>query len=544
MQKKAFSLLAFSAIAIGAGVGLSSCGAPSTGADYLPDMGVDTRGVEITFWTGFGDTVSGQLNQVIEDFEEATGIVVNHESIQGGYDGLAKQINLSASSDTYPNVAVGYPDHMASYRDSDIIMRLDQFIEHDGDIPATREGTATDPNGEGTFEELPAFDYDDFFSDYKTENETLEYKEDGTGYVLGVPFNKSTEVMVYNATFFENPLIIEAGIKLPETWDEVLTEGKEIISWIKGKDGFGKIIMEDGTVYEDMKDVPTHEDPTHPGTMLTDPILLNLDNVAEDSFYPLSYDSQANFFITAVRQWGGAYTEVDPVTLEGKIVFDNDGAKAALTKLNELYEAHVLGIPASFGESSYCSAHYKVNESLMNVGSSAGVNNCAAAPAFDSKIAPVPYNSADSKFVISQGTNLILFKAHSGDEELNDKQLVASWKLLKYLSQVGNGKFAMLSGYFPTCEMAQQDEGYQEFMNAEPGRGETEAYTLQRYAAQVNNNVYMDEEEAWTKFVDPGFSGSSFIRQRVDTITGQVFIDGKSPEEVIRTIYNDLRDYQ
>ncbi len=536
MKKSVISLLAMGVFTLTAGATLASCGTVGgSGPDYLPDMSLDTRGVTIEFWTGFGQTVTGQMEQVIEDFEELTGITVNHTS-QSGYDNLAKNINLSASTSTYPNVAVGYPDHMASYRDSDIIMRLDQFIEHDKDIPATRSGTVTDPLGEGTFNELPSFDYDDFYSDYVVENESLEYRDDGTPYILGIPFNKSTEVMVYNATFFENPLIVEAGIKVPTTWDEVLTEGTKIINWIKNRDGFGKVITVDGTIYDAVTDLPVDEEGKTPD------ILLNLDAVTEEAFRPLSYDSQANFFITAVRQWGGEYTEVDPTTMEGKIVFNNDGTKAALTRLKELYDAHVIGIPADFGETSYCSAHYKVNESLMNIGSSAGVSNCATS-AFTSKIAPIPYQDADNKYVISQGTNMIMLEAHGATQEEADKKFVASWKFIKYMTQQGNGKFAMLTGYFPTCETSQNDEDYQDFLNAS-GVGESEAYHLQRYAAQLNNNVYMDEDASWHKFVDPGFSGSSSVRLRVDTITNQVFIDNLTAQQAIDSAYADLRDYQ
>ena len=532
MKKSAFSLLAFGAVALASASGLASCGRgySGSGPDYLPDMSIDTRGTTIEFWAGFGQTVSGFLEQVIEDFEEATGITVNYTP-QSGYDNLATQINLSASSKTYPNVAVGYPDHMASYRDSDIIMRLDQFIEHDTDIPDTREGTATDPNAEGeTFHELADFDYSDFYSDYTLENESLEYREDGTGYILGIPFNKSTEVMVYNATFFENPLIVEAGIHIPTTWDEVLEQGTAIINWIKNRNGFGKVITNLGNTYNSVTAVPA-----------TEKILLNLVSVTEDDFYPLSYDSQANFFITAVRQWGGEYTEVDPATMEGSVVFDNDATRSALTRLNELYEAHVLGIPASFEESSYCSAHYRVNESLMNVGSSAGVSNCATGQ-FTSKVAPIPFQDADNKYVISQGTNMIMLQANAATEEEVDKEFVASWKFIKYMTQIGNGKFAMLTGYFPTCGTSQNDEQYQEFLNND-GTGDTEAYRLQRYAAQVNNNTYMNDAENWKKFVDPGFSGSSVIRTRVDSITAEVFIGGSTAQEAIDSAYADLRDY-
>jgi multiple sugar transport system substrate-binding protein len=524
-KRKMLTLVASGAIALSLAGALGSC---SSGVTYFDgDITEDTRGVSIDFWTGFGSSVQTALTEVLEDFTKATGINVTHTS-KGGYEALQTAINLSASTGTYPNVAVGYPDHFAGYIDSDIQLSLDGFIGSDSQIPSERNGTATDPAAEGTFQELPKFDYGDFYSAYKTENESLKFKGDGSGYVMGIPFNKSTEVMCYNKTFFDNAVVQAAGISLPVTWSDVKTQGDAILKFVKDKGVYGHVLGKNGTIYATADEVPDGVG-----------ILLDFTSIVEGQFFPLSYDSQNNWFITGVRQWGGTYTSIDKETGKGYVHFyDEDSkpkTKAFLEEMNAAYQAGDLAIPATFGEASYCSSHFKIYQSLMNIGSSAGVSNCVpAANAFECACAPIPYHEADKKYVISQGTNLAIFDKGTNAER------VAAWKLVKYLSQVDNGKFAALTGYFPACKSALAGDDYQNFMNSTKGSA-TDA--VNRSAAVVNASTYTEEANKWLKFVDPGFTGSSSIRTSVNTVTAQIFIDKKDVDTVMADQYAALTDY-
>lgn len=527
MKKNKALALAIAALAAVSITSLSSCGGGG-GADrtFNVDMTVDTRGVSIDFWTGFGVSITETLTGLLDDFEELTGIHVTHTA-QGGYDGLQEKINLSAGTTSYPNVALGYPDHFAGYVRSDIILRLDGYIENDGKIPETREpidvGGVTIEDEDGLFHELPAFDYDDFFSDYTRENETIEYNRDtGEGYTLGIPFNKSTEVMVYNKTFFDNENIKELGITVPTTWEEVKTVGEKILNLLDQKNAFTHILGADLNVYDGLTEV------TEAGTS----VLLDLSLVNKDSFRVLSYDSQANFFITAVRQWGGTYTEYDKDTGNGYIAFNTPETVEALTYLKGLYQDNILGIPQSFGQTDYCSDPFKNYLSLLNVGSSAGVTN--AVGTFQIGAAPIPYHDENLKYVISQGTNLCLLDKGS------DAEKVAGWKLIKFLSQYANDDFAIATGYFPTCNSALNSEDYQSYITATTG---TANDMIKRDASVVNSSVYMDTTQNWNKFVDAGFVGSSTIRTTVNSVTAQVFIDNADPATVLNTIQSQLSDY-
>ena len=121
MKRSFLTVAPLAAMALLAGTGLASC---HQKVSNPIDLTVDTRGVTINFWTSFGATITAKLEAMLETFHNETGINVVHEG-KGGYDNLQKAINGSASSQTYPHVAIGYPDHFAGYVDSDILHRLD-----------------------------------------------------------------------------------------------------------------------------------------------------------------------------------------------------------------------------------------------------------------------------------------------------------------------------------------------------------------------------------------------------------------------------------
>lgn len=509
-----------------ASTALASCGGANKGYQGDVDLSVDTRGVSINFWSGFGSSISDHLDgTVLKKLKDKYQIEVKHEG-KGGYDGLQKAINLSASQVTYPNIAVGYPDHFASYINSDILLRLDPFIEGDKNIPASREDG---------FIEAPKFDINDFYPSYLKENQNLEFKEDGTPYTVGLPFNKSTEVMVYYKTFFENEGIKAKGIYLPETWDDVATVGKKIIEVCKP--AFGKVLGADLKVYA------SEADAVAGGTTL----LMDLVSATDATFYPFSYDSVANLFITGVRQWGGTYTEVDQATRRGYIAFNNDITKDFLRFMQNLAKEHVLGIPISFdGTSLYCSSFYTNFQSVMNIGSSAGLTHYAEGAFYrknghESGISHIPYKSQDKKIVISQGTNLCILDKGSEEER------AASWKAVKYLTTEGNGLFASLTGYYPVTKSAAASEEYQDFLtrtvDPETGKALDDNNFNMQNGAKYNTAVYDAEGSGWSKFVDPGFPGSSTIRESVGNLLSEILVSQTEIEATLAKYVAELKDY-
>lgn len=490
---------------------LSGCD-PREDIKYKVDFDVDISGTTIKFWTGFGATIEEVLNDLLDRFEDETGVHVLHDT-KGGYDDLKSAIDLSATSRTYPHIALGYPDHFAGYVKSDIIVRLDYYFENGGTYSY------------GDYEEgARAFKMSDFYEDYMVENQTIEMKNDTEGWTLGVPFNKSTEIMTINETFFNWAQTVNPEIVVPTTWDEVGVVGPKITNLLTPY--FEKVIGSDGNAYKD----------AHAANDNGVDVILDLTNTTEELFRPLSYDSQANFFITSVRQWGGTYTEVDHTTGKGYLAYNTQHTVDALEKLRALFNLKALGVPKVWEESKYSSGPFKDNMAVMAIGSTAGVaNNAPAANKFTLSAAPIPYHDEDHKYVISQGTNLALLDVGT------EKERVAAWRLLQYLSKYVNAEFAQRTSYFPTCEYAENSDYYQDFLD-DPGFSTAEIIKMK--VAKVNSEVYIDDAEKWTKFVDAPFVGSAYIRNEVATITDALFFEQTlSVQEILDNSYQQLNDY-
>jgi ABC-type glycerol-3-phosphate transport system substrate-binding protein len=176
-----------------------------------------------------------------------------------------------------------------------------------------------------------------------------------------------------------------------------------------------------------------------------------------------------------------------------------------------LHEDGILAIPITLGETSFNSAPFRGNRSVLTVSSSAGVfNNVPAGGAFQVGVYPVPYRDADNKYVISQGTNMAVL-AHRDDDAV-----LASWLFTRFMTtHPGNTQFAVATGYYPVTYSGLDSAFYQGYLNS-PNVNASDKSRID--SAKVNANVYGDESLGWKKFVDPGFVGSSDIRDQVDFV--------------------------
>ena len=517
---------------------LAGCGNKRNNYAYDLDFNVDVSGTKIQFWAGFGSNITGTLTKLLDEFHRLTGVTVEYES-KSSYDGCLKAVTGMVTSGQYPHVVVGYPDHFSNYVKSDIIVRLDYYLENDV------HNSTFEPDGVD-------FKLSDFYSDYIVENQSVEFDADGKPYTLGIPFNKSTEMLVYNKTFFNYCASrddLKTQIYVPETYDQLESVGKAILKFLEDNDVYNHVLYDNGTTTKtegseavlDLTDVfgPTYSD-------------------SKKRFKPFSYDSQANLFITNVRQNGGTYTELlDKQNRKGYLAFDSAETRTGLTQLKKLYDENVFGIPADWGEAKYGSNPFKASKTVMTLGSSAGVaNDAATGNKFAIGCAPVPYVNASRKYVISQGANLALLDRGSREER------VAAWQLIKFLTKYANGYFCKETGYFPTCAYAEQagadgtsgmwkgyetqedfvDEDYATWL-AESDVSFNLVDQIKADAAKTNLNKYTKESEGWIKFVDPPFPGSADIREAVASIPPWVFTGQRTIDQAISETYQKLSDY-
>ena len=464
---------------------LVGCGgneSDSVFVDLTEEVKGSTDEVNIKFRVPSG-VISAALPGLIADFNQVyPQIKVELDAVSGGYKEVRKTTILDIQSDKAPTLVLGYPDHFAEYFSAQTIIKLQEYI--------------TGPNGYNA-EELA-----DFVESYFDEGKNFDLENPNDIYSL--PFNKSTEVLIYNKTMFDAMKEIDSAIVVPKTWEELKTVSEKI-----------NTLVENG----DLDDVITiAEGEKKPSEFYT-----------EGTFYPFAYDSTDNAFITMTRQRNGGYTE-KVSNDKGYIVFNSPENLAGLNYFKAENEARRFAVAETFNE-GYASDAFIALKTFMTVGSSAGIGyNKPEANKFEIAVSEVPYLEAnsDNKYVIQQGTNVAILA------QSTNKQRAAAWLLLKFLLQPEyTAKFAMATGgYLPVRLSAYETTEYSEYL-VNPPIGK-EGFSM---AANVALG-YLDG--GYKFFVDPAFVGSSGVRDEVGAIFTAVIVNGKDPQERIEKAYQTL----
>jgi len=357
----------------------------------VPEGGYDGSEVTIKFAHTMGAKLQEVLNYHIGEFNKLyPNITIEHNSY-GGWGDIAGLINTEIMGDNQPNIAYCYPDHVASYNMSKSVVVLDDLIN--STVEVARDDGTTEVLG------LTAEQIDDFIDGFYNEG-----KQYGDDKMYTMPLSKSTEVLYYNKTFFE-----ENNLTVPNTWEEMEAVCEQILA-------------------------------------------------IDPSCIPLGYDSENNWFITMCEQYGYGYTSASG----DHYLFNNDDCKAFVKELREWYQKGYVTTEALYG--SYTSGLFteldkSVSHSYMCIGSSGGAGyQIPEGNAFEVGVAPIPQANEANQKVISQGPSLCILKGG----KTTDQQVLASWLLVKYLTtnMAFQTEFSSTSGYMPVLESAQTDENY------------------------------------------------------------------------------------
>ncbi len=347
---------------------------------------------EVTFWHTIGKTNQETLDSMIEGFNKVYPNIKITHSQQGGYDDVKKNISNAIPAGTTPTMAYCYPDHVADYLPSDSVLKLDNYMN------STLIGLGVD-NGLGDK------DASDFIQTYLSEGNN--YTKNGVkveGY-YSMPFSKSTEVLFYNKTAFE-----ENGWTVPKTWEQM---------W---------------TLCETIKET-------------------------DEDIIPLGYDSDANFFITYCAQNDIPYT-----TGEGSnhFLFNNEKAKAFVTKIKEYscidtddYKGKGYWTSqAQLGSGTYTSTKFCNQELLMSIGSTGGTTYNVSSN-FETGVAALPQSDLSNGKVIMQGPSICFMS----DSSLS--QRVGAWLFYKYITNTSNSAaWSSMTGYNPVRTSSFSDKNY------------------------------------------------------------------------------------
>lgn len=363
----------------------------------MPEGGFNMdKQVEITFYHNMGQSKQTILDRYIAQFNESyPNIKVTYPNPFGGYEDIRDTITTEITTGDQPNIAYCYPDHVALYNRSNAVLPLNDFLP-DG---AYKDMKITDVKGKTTSLGFDADDKNAFFQNYYEEG----YKFDDESKMYTLPFAKSTELMYYNKTYFENN-----DLKVPATWDDM----EKLCVTIKG-------LSPDKT--------------------------------------PFGYDSEANWFITMCEQYGSEYTS----STGNKYRFDNKTNRDFVTKFKGWYDKGYFTTQAING--SYTSTAFKEQKIFMCIGSSAGASYQRVSPdtkgnyAFEVGVAPIPQVDAANPKSISQGPSVCIFKNE------DPQKVLASWLFTKFLTTNVDfqAEFSFDSGYAPVIRTVTENQTYQ-----------------------------------------------------------------------------------
>ena len=441
MLKKIIAIVLTVVMALGM-FALTGCGSNNANnAFVVPSEGFNPEEtVDITFTHTMGAKLQEVLNTYIEEFNKIyPNINITHQSA-GGWGDINGQINTEIAGGTQPNIAYCYPDHVAMYNIAKSVVVLDNLIASDIAIEGKDEVI-------GLTDEQKA----DFIESYY--NEGLVY---GDNQMYTMPLNKSTEVLYYNKTFFD-----EHGLKVPTSWDEMWEVCKKI------------------------KEI-------------------------DPKCYPLGYDAEDNWFITMCEQMETDFTSAEN---GGQYLFNNAENKAFVKELREMYKKGYFTTQELYG--SYTSNLFVETTDTncyMCVGSSGGAsyqmsNNDTAdgSFAFEVGVATIPQYSQENRKVISQGPSLCILKG----KETTDQQVLASWLFVKYLTTNIDfqAEFSMASGYMPVIKSVTENENYAAWL----AKGNGKEYLVAKCV-----QVGIDGRDDY--FVSPAFNGSSKAREQAGAL--------------------------
>ena len=279
------ALISFSAFASGAAESASS----SVAADEITADDLRAANITLELWHAQTNENGIALDMVVDLFNETNeyGITVN-ATCQGGYSDCHNKIVSALAAGTAPNIGQAYNNNMMTYMPSGKLMDLTDYLQDDFGITA-----------EELAQVVPS---------YLEENRTFP---DGKTYATSL--GKSTEVMFYNKTFFD-----EHGLEVPTTYEELAEVAKQI-SQITGRPSVG-------------------------------------------------FDSMDNLGIYGPVNFGARYADVD-----GNLyLFDEDNIDATM----EFYRWWQKGIQEGYfrtaGEDQYCSGPFSNGTIIAYIGSSAG----------------------------------------------------------------------------------------------------------------------------------------------------------------------------
>lgn len=459
------------------------------------------QGTEITIWHANGTDIVNLMEDAIKEFnKQYPTIKVNLAESKGNYDTIREDMNNAIKGGTPPNIVQGYPDHMAEYLSYNALEPLSPYMF---------DKTFGFEHGEGAVETFA-----DIVGPYVVENAGIGM--DGEFYSM--PFNKSTEVLIFNNDYVEKVWALDNAKfengQYPETWEEMMTFADEV----------EKVKSDQLDFYNERRSVEWDKD--------------RLANYKE-IFRPIAYDSVDNAAITALRQWGGAYTAKNSDGT-GMIKFNEGEYALDVLKFFAQNNSRIT-IPQYYSGADYSSDMFKAGRVAATVGSSGGARynvpemDKDGNPLFEYTVKPIPYyGKTGNRAVIQQGTNYGVVSMDATNE-----QKLASWLLIKhFMSANMQVPFSQGTGYTPVRKSTALDERMVGFFNGKETIGKNAGKDLDGARLMNSQAIQAGIAQSPYQFTDVAFVGSAAIRGYWGTALSQSILSRSYNEENVKGYLN------
>ena len=512
MKKSLIAVLLLVALMTSFAFALTGCAGFKFTEFELPEGGYDGSEVTVTFHHTMGSNLTDVLDIHIGEFNKLfPKITIVHKQV-GGYDDVLKGINTAITVGNHPSMAYCYPDHVASYNLAGAVVTLDELI---ASTIKVEHADGSDAEVLGLTDEQIA----DFISGYYEEG-----REFGDGLMYTLPLSKSTEVLYYNKTFFDEcQAIYNREFELNSDGSTKLDADGNPVRNPHYKDEDYNIFVP--TTWEDLKLICRRIISVETDKLTPEQIAKG----EKANVIPLGYDSEANWFITMCEQYGTPYTSASG----DHFLFDTEENRAFVEEFRSWYQEGLVTTQEILG--SYTSSLFTATSgtrSYMSIGSSAGAThqrptaNTKGEYPFEVGIAPIPQVDHENPKAISQGPSLCIFKKD------NPQEVVAAWLFTKYLATnvEFQAEFSMASGYVPVIKSVEDNPYYANFLSKADGG---------KQVAALSAKVCLEEADSY--YTSPAFSGSSVAREQVGALMQACFInpDNGDVKAMIKKVFED-----
>ena len=385
---------------------LTACHGSKTTQSFSVSETFDEKdNITVTFWAK-NDTNKNQTavyERAASEFEKLYPNVDVNIRLYTDYGKIYNDVITNISTNTTPNVCITYPDHIATYLQSeDSVVALDELMND----PAYGLGGSEVRFDSPTKDEIiPKFLEECSFA----------------GYYYALPYMRSTEACYVNRDFVE-----KLGYTLPDimTWDFIW----EVSEAATAKDSDGNYIVN-----------------------------------GQKTMIPFIYKSTDNMMISMLKQLDAGYsTDMGEINIFNDTTADILKEIASHGKTGAFSTFKISSYPANFLNAGQCIFAIDSTAGSTWMGAEAPLSDIAEENIvqFETVVLPIPqYDTSDPK-MISQGPSICIFNKEDPQEVL------ASWLFAQFLLtndiQIG---YAETEGYVPVTSKARETEEYREYLS-------------------------------------------------------------------------------